>query len=239
MQLSSGPPPNQHPELGTDAGPPQALHSEGVGSFRFWFATGRWEWSPQVYAMHGYQPGEVEPTTALLLAHKHPDDRDQVAETIAVSIREGRPLSSRHRFLDTTGREHQVLLVSDAILDEHETPIGTAGYYIDLSDTIATAERDALNTVMPEVIEARATIEQAKGVLMYMYAISAEQAFKILIWRSQETNTKLRQLAEAFLSAVPQLPAPPTASVTVLDHLLLTVHEQIPRAETGTAIAEH
>lgn len=217
---------------------PAGVDAAGVRGFRFWFTSQRWEWSPQVYAMHGYRPGEIEPTTALLLAHKHPADRDQVAEAIADSIREGRPFSSRHRFFDTGGREHQVLLVSNAILDEAGNPIGTADYYIDLNDTLAAAERDTLNTVMPEVVESRAAIEQAKGMLMFVYSISAEQAFKVLRWRSQETNIKLRDLAEAFVSCLGHTPSLPTGSVTAVDHLLLTVHEHIPKSQTGTPISE-
>ena len=31
-----------------------------VGSFKFYFADERWEWSPQVERMHGYEPGSVE-----------------------------------------------------------------------------------------------------------------------------------------------------------------------------------
>ncbi|MGV0802471.1 antitermination regulator, partial [Mycolicibacterium elephantis] len=52
-----------------------------VGWFRFYFADERWEWSPQVQSMHGYAPGTVEPTTDLVLSHKHPDDYGQVAAT--------------------------------------------------------------------------------------------------------------------------------------------------------------
>ncbi|MFE4459736.1 ANTAR domain-containing protein [Nocardia tengchongensis] len=37
---------------------------------------------------------------------------------------------------------------------------------------------------MPELVEARAVIEQAKGVLMRMYRISDEQAFKLTQWPS-------------------------------------------------------
>ncbi len=177
--------------------------------------------------MHGYAPGEIEPTTELLLAHKHPEDREQVAEAIARSLTEGHPFSSRHRFLDTAGGEHRVMLVADRILDATGTPVGTAGYYIDLTDTLAEAERETLDAVIPEVVENRAAIEQAKGVLMRMYDINADQAFKVLKWRSQETNTKLRDLAEALLNGLPQLPPPPPNTVAAFDHLLLTIHEQI------------
>jgi hypothetical protein len=43
---------------------------------------GRGEWSPEVERMHGYEPGTVQPTTALVLSHKHPEDYEQVAATL-------------------------------------------------------------------------------------------------------------------------------------------------------------
>ncbi|MEV6095622.1 PAS and ANTAR domain-containing protein [Nocardia sp. NPDC051981] len=199
-----------------------------TGSFRFWFATRRWEWSPELYRMHGYTPGEIEPTTEMLLAHKHPDDRDKVAETIARSVELGEPFSSRHRFIDTHGVEHQVMVVADRILDQGRA-VGTAGFYVDLAGTLIRAEHDALEARMPEVVEARAVIEQAKGVLMRMYRISDEQAFKLLVWRSQETNTKLRALAEQLLRELPAVPPAEPATVSAFDHILLTLHERIPR----------
>ena len=33
--------------------------SEQVGWFRFYFDDDRWEWSPEVELLHGYQPGTV------------------------------------------------------------------------------------------------------------------------------------------------------------------------------------
>ena len=59
------------------AGAPQR-----IGWFRFYFDDDRWEWSPQVEKMHGYPPGSVTPTTEMVLAHKHPDDYRQIADTL-------------------------------------------------------------------------------------------------------------------------------------------------------------
>ncbi len=199
-----------------------------TGSFRFWFGDQRWEWSPEIYQMHGYAPGEVEPTTELLLAHKHPEDREHVAEAIARSVEQGVPFSSRHRFIDTHGTEHSVMVVADRITDTQGHPIGTSGFYIDLSDTLAEAEHDVLSQRLPEIVESRAVIERAKGLLMRMYQINEGQAFQVLRWRSQETNVKLRALAEQLLAELPTLTPPDPAIVTEFDHTLLTVHERIP-----------
>ncbi|MEU8897238.1 PAS and ANTAR domain-containing protein [Nocardia sp. NPDC048505] len=218
-------------EKATDINVLLSTGGPSVGSFRFWFATQRWEWSPEVYLMHGYTPGEVEPTSELLLSHKHPDDDTDVAEAITSALSRGEPFVGRHRFLDTTGKVREVMLVSDSILDPAGGVVGTTGYYMDLGETIATAERATLDTVVPDLLEARAAIEQAKGALMLMYSINAEQAFKILIWRSQETNTKLRDLAEALTAAVPKIPPLQASSITAFDHLLLNIHENQPRQD--------
>ena len=50
-----------------------------TGAFRYDVTNDRWWWSDEVYRMHGFEPGEVVPTTAMILAHKHPDDRERYA----------------------------------------------------------------------------------------------------------------------------------------------------------------
>ncbi|MBF6202343.1 ANTAR domain-containing protein, partial [Nocardia cyriacigeorgica] len=106
---------------------------------------------------------------------------------------------SRHRFLDTAGRVHTVMVVADRLLNDYGEPVATTGYYLDLTDTLdaaaATAAGEAVAEAKSTVLTARAVIEQAKGVLMRMYGIDAEQAFKVLVWRSLETNIKLRDIA--------------------------------------------
>lgn len=225
MSESGGPdcPPAPPVSVPSSVGPAQ------VGAFTLWFARQRWEWSAPVYRMHGYAPGEVEPTTELVLAHKHPDDRDVVAELIQRALTHGESFSSRHRVIDTAGCERTVMVVAERVLDESGVAVGTSGYYIDLTETLGAAERAALDEAVPEIVEFRAVIEQAKGVLMRMYGINADQAFKVLSWRSQETNTKLRDIAAQVIADLAQVPPPPPATVSAFDHLLLTAHTRIPR----------
>ncbi|MEV0355104.1 PAS and ANTAR domain-containing protein [Nocardia sp. NPDC050697] len=207
---------------------PESVDPQVTGGFTLWFADGRWEWSPEVYRLHGYEPGAVEPSTELVLAHNHPDDRDLVAALIDRARTDREPFAGRHRVIDTRDCEHTVLVVANRILDADGEPIGTSGCYIDLTDTIDAAGQAAVSEVVPEIVESRAVIEQAKGILMRMYGISADQAFKVLSWRSQETNTKLRALAAQLVADLPQVPPPRPDTLTVFDHLLLTGHERIP-----------
>ncbi|MCC3316803.1 PAS and ANTAR domain-containing protein [Nocardia africana] len=199
-----------------------AGHTQGIGWFRFWFDDQRWEWSDEVARLHGYGPDEVEPTTELLLSHKHPDDRDQVEAAIVTSVHDHAPFSSRHRIIDTHGTTREVIVVSEPILDPQQNVVGTRGYYIDLTPDSDQQARRLLDETLPELIEHRAVIEQAKGVLMLVYSITAEQAFKVLAWRSQETNTKLRDLAAMLVEGLHTLPELPARHLTAFDHLLLT-----------------
>ena len=198
-----------------------------VGSFRFWFVGQRWEWSDEVARMHGYEPGSVVPTTELLISHKHPDDRQHVQDLLDHLLHFGGSFSSRHRFIDTAGNEHTVIVLADRMLDSSGAVVGSEGYYIDLTDTFHQARREALDDSLPELFEARAAIEQATGALMLVYRISAPAAFEILLWRSQQTNTKLRALAFQIVAEFDTLRYQPDGLRREFDHLLLTVHDRV------------
>lgn len=200
-----------------------------VGSFRFSFVDQRWEWSDEVYRMHGYAPGSVVPTTQLVLSHKHPDDRAAVQDLLDHALRSGGSFSSRHRFYDTAGDEHSVVVVADRELDESGAVVATSGYYIDVTDALAANRRGVLDETLPKVVEARAEIEQAKGALRLVYGISDAQAFELLRWRSQECNTKLRALATQLVAELDSVASVSAALRTEFDHLLLTVHQRIPK----------
>jgi hypothetical protein len=222
----------QQPTRTTSASEGGALGYLNVGSFRFWFAGERWEWSDEVARMHGYEPGSVAPTTKLLLSHKHPDDREHVRDLLDHALHSGESFSSRHRFIDTAGGMHDAIVVADRIVDESGAVLGTAGYYIDLTDTFDEARfetrQEVLDEALPDLFENRAAIEQAKGVLIAVYRVSADQAFRVLQWRSQETNIKLRALAKQLVNEVVSLPPPSATVQSQVDHILLTVHERVP-----------
>ena len=62
---------------------------------------------------------------------------------------------------------------------------------------------------------------------MMTYGISAERAFDILVWRSQETNTKLRKLASQVIDDFSTELQVPSAIRERADHLLLTAHQRV------------
>lgn len=186
-------------QLSDDDQPSEGVgRTQNAGWFRFYFDDDRWEWSPEVAILHGYQPGTVTPSTELVLSHKHPDDREHIAHLLA-EIRSGQQaFSSSHRIVDAAGTIHHVIVVADTLADADGGIVGTQGFYVDITPS-QDSEQRRLSAAIAEFAENRAIIEQAKGMLMVVYGITADAAFDLLRWRSQEANVKLRLLAEQVL----------------------------------------
>ena len=198
-----------------------------IGWFRFFFDDDRWEWSPEVQSMHGYEPGSVTPTTDVVLGHKHPDDYRQIAHTLELIRQRRQAFSSRHRIIDVQGRIHHVVVVGDLLRDGDAAVIGTHGYYVDVTPLEQERQRE-LSAAVTVIAESRRDIEQAKGMLMIIYGMDEAAAFDLLRWRSQETNTKLRRLAAQIAAdfvAVSNGDHLPSRST--YDKLLLTAHLRI------------
>jgi hypothetical protein len=169
-----------------------------IGWYRFYFGDERWEWSDEVAVLHCYRPGTVIPTTELVLFHKHPDDHAQVAATLEDIRRTHKPFSTRHRIITVQGDTRDVVVIGERLHDNGGEVLGTRGFYVDVTPT-AQARQSSISEAFADFADHRAAIEQAKGVLMYVYRIQADAAFELLRWRSQESNVKLRALAEQVL----------------------------------------
>lgn len=200
--------------------------AQPAGWFRFYFTDQRWEWSEQVQRMHGYEPGTVTPTTELVLSHKHPDDRGQVAATIDQIVNTRQAFSTRHRIVDTGGKVRHVVVVGDRFFDDDGDVVGTHGFYIDVTPAPGQTNEELVSARLTQINENRAGIEQAKGMLMLVYGINDTAAFELLKWLSQEANIKLRplaeQIAEDFRHAGVRL-----ESRGEFDHLLMTAHQRV------------
>ncbi|MGW0162626.1 PAS and ANTAR domain-containing protein [Mycobacterium sp. NPDC003323] len=201
--------------------------TQRVGWYRYHFGDERWEWSDDVLSMHGYPPGSIRPTTDLVLNHKHPEDRDRVAAALQTIRRTHEPFSIRHRMVNVHEDVREVMMIGESLRDAAGEVVGAQGYYIDV--TPDDKARDvAITEAVSEIADNRAVIEQVKGILRLLYRIDADAAFAVLKWRSQETNVKLRALAEQLMSDFTEVAGgdslPPR---TVFDNILLTAHNRV------------
>jgi hypothetical protein len=108
-------------------------------------------------------------------------------------------------------------------------PVTSRGRAVSYIDVTPTADRESsITAALAEIAENRAVIEQVKGMLMLVYRVNAEAAFDLLRWRSQETNIKLRVLAEQLLADVRGLRCGETVPTRAMfDQVLMTVHQRI------------
>ena len=180
------------------AGTPQP-----VGQFVLTVRTGEWWWSDGLYAMHGFEPGGVVPTTGLMLAHKHPDDRSRVESVLAQACSSGEPFACVHRILDANGHTRTLGVVGRGRKDnETREVVQVSGYFVDLTITQRTlAQREATESIRASA-ESRAVIEQAKGAVMTVYGMTENEAFDLLRHHSNVTNESLRSLARRLMESI-------------------------------------
>jgi hypothetical protein len=172
-----------------------------TGSFRLNLDTGLSEWSDGLFRIHGYERGMVVPTMDLVLAHKHPDDREAACQLVKTLIRDGGQGSNFHRIIDSKGHEHRVLTVAEADRDSAGRVVTIHGLTIDLTRSLAIESGHAAASALVNAYAARGVIEQAKGIIMGFFNIGAAEAFTVLSGHSQNTNTKVSALAADLVEA--------------------------------------
>lgn len=172
-----------------------------VASFVYRVQEQAWSWSDDLFSMHGFAPGEVVPTTDLLLAHKHPEDVARAAEVIEQALATGEPYSSRHRLIDANGRERTVVVVGRGVTCNGRV-VELQGYFVDVTQAV---EEDAMGRATRAIEAARehqGPLEQAKGALMVTLGLDADTAFALLAAKSQASNTKVHQVAEDLVRQI-------------------------------------
>ncbi|MGE2772791.1 PAS domain-containing protein [Rhodococcus sp. 1.20] len=83
-----------------------------------------------------------------MLSHKHPDDRHYISQTLDAIRTSGGPFSSRHRIIDTHGVTRSVIVVGDSIEDEHGEVTGSAGFYIDVTETLDHTVKETVDELV-------------------------------------------------------------------------------------------
>jgi PAS domain S-box-containing protein len=167
-----------------------------VGRYRLDLATGQWAWSDEVYVMHGFEPGQIVPTTPLMLSHKHPDDRARVDGVLRRAAETGQPFSSVHRILDAQGRTRTLAVTGQGRRDPASGEVTELfGYFIDVTESHREAAAREATASIRASAQRRAVIEQAKGVLMVVYGMNEDEAFERLRQASNLANIAVREIA--------------------------------------------
>ncbi|MET4224576.1 PAS and ANTAR domain-containing protein [Oerskovia enterophila] len=167
-----------------------------------------WWWSDGLYRIYGFAPGEIVPTTELMLAHKHPHDRARTTGAFAEIARTGQPFSCMQRIIDATGRTRTVVIVGEARTDHASgRVVWVSGYVTDLTRTQEEVARDLADQDIRASAANRGAIEQAKGALMVVYGLDEDEAFEVLRHQSSLLNEPIRDMAHRLLNQLASGPA--------------------------------
>jgi hypothetical protein len=183
---------------------------EPVGWFRYQVVSDTWTWSPGLFQIHGFLPGEIVPTSAVFVAHKHPDDRSHTEEVMAAVLATGQPYCCRHRIIDARQRKRTVVTIGQGTVGQHGAVTDVHGYFVDITDAQRAATQADIELAVAASAATRADIEQAKGALMLVHGITAVDAFAVLRWHSQHANIQSRALARMITDGI----SSPTAGET-------------------------
>ncbi|KRE79328.1 ANTAR domain-containing protein [Arthrobacter sp. Soil763] len=169
-----------------------------TGLVEYYFAEGEFRWSDGLYAIYGYERGEIVPSLDMVLPHIEPEDRAVVLAYWERVAAVGGPSSIYVSIRDRKDHQHKLLFSADYILDG-TTPVGVWGVVVDLTQSIhADRHQLATEAVAASAIH-RAAIEQAKGILMGRAGIDADRAYELMSKMSQDTNRKVHAIAHEII----------------------------------------
>jgi hypothetical protein len=176
-----------------------------AGRYRYDRRNGAWWWSPEMFTLHGLRPGTAEPCTEVLLHHQHPDDRERTLAALTGACTAGRPFSLESRLVRADGEQRTVVLLGEPEVDQAGGVSAVEGLCIDVTPSVAgSPESDRVRALEAEVeqlkaaMASRATIEQAKGILMLLTSCGEQVAFDLLAHISSHTHRKVRDVAHSI-----------------------------------------
>ena len=197
---------------GAAAPPPPLLAGAGgtrgrlAARYRYDRRTSAWWWSPEMFDLYGLPPGSAEPCTEVLLHHQHPDDRPRTLEALTGACTAGQPFTLLSRIVRADGELRTVVLLGEPEMEPAGGGVSAVeGVCIDVTGSDRPgAESDRVRALEAEVeqlksaMASRATIEQAKGILMLLTTCGEQVAFDLLAHISSHTHRKVRDVASSI-----------------------------------------
>ncbi|GAB3026622.1 hypothetical protein GCM10011376_13270 [Nocardioides flavus (ex Wang et al. 2016)] len=131
-----------------------APHGALVGRFSRRLDTDEWWWSDGMFRIHGFEPGQVVPTTELVMSHVDPADREAAWESREAALERGGPFSLVHRITTAAGAE-RVVIAAGHLEDDGPRVVG---HLIDITDVRKEAVADEVDGAVEDFVDHRAVI---------------------------------------------------------------------------------
>lgn len=205
-----------------------------IGQYRVDLPTGIWWWSDEIYTMHGWAPGSVEPGMEAMRSRKHPDDRGRLLRTVVDAVRSGKPFSSGHRIVDGHGRARMVVVTGQARRGRNGKVTQIAGYVVDVTPLRQEILDREANRAVTRAFVSAASIEQAKGVLMAVRGLNEIAATRALSERAGRSGVTVQEAATQMMAEIGRLGGLTGDTAAVVDQALEAIHEVVrPRSHNA------
>ena len=134
-----------------------AEQMSGIGHWRFDVLSGEVTWSDEVYRIHGFEPGKVEPDYELVLASYHPDDAEVLGSAVSQAITTGTGYALQLR-IQLPGREERLVETKAATeQDESGRTVALFGVFQDVTDSVHTHDQIAASEARYRLLADRAS----------------------------------------------------------------------------------
>jgi hypothetical protein len=215
--------------------------SDRAGWFTYDIGKDSWTWSDAMFRIHGFEPGQIVPTTELLLSHKHPEDVNHVQRCLTKAIEDVQRVACMHRLVDADRRVRNVVAVVDVETGADGAATRLHGYLVDITRAMRMATSRDVDEAVAGATAHRRVIDQAKGILMLAYGVDADEAFGMLAAVSQNNNVKVNALAHRLVEHSQDSPAGSAQLRRIADRLLNRVvedeHDRGAGGNPGTSSA--
>ncbi len=109
-----------------------------TGSWAWDLGTGEVTWSDNLYRLFGHEAGEIDPSFERFLHEVHPEDREEVRETIQACVEEEQPMRLEYRVRPRDGQARWHLAQGEVEIDADGAPKRMTGIVQDVTERVVT-----------------------------------------------------------------------------------------------------
>jgi PAS domain S-box-containing protein len=118
----------------------EAQQMANLGSWSWDINTGLMTWSDELYRIFGLHPREIQASFEEGISRVHPEDREQVLQTIERCLQWHERYNQPCRIIRSDGKVRLLQIVGSVVIDEQGTPTRMFGHCQDITELEATKE---------------------------------------------------------------------------------------------------
>lgn len=198
-----------------------AEQMSGVANWRYDVVSGKVTWSDEVYRIHGFEPGQIDPSYENVIGFYHPDDATVFTESVQRAIATGEGYDFRLRLRPPGRDERLVIAKATTEQDASGRTIALFGVFQDITDSeqaqALLAEREATYRLLADTATDVVARYDPTGKFLYVSpsarAVLGREPEEMLGKDCtgiivEEDLAVIRETLKAYLAAGPDAPAP-------------------------------